>query len=78
MNLIGTIRAVTKLGGAALSGGLTAFIGALAAFVGESAANILKPVFDYIWFDQENGYLKDYPERTNESIIKRLWRIWHD
>lgn len=78
MNILGIIRAVTKLGGAALSGGLTAFIGALGAFVGESAANVLKPVFDYIWFDAETGYLKDFPERKDESIIKRLWRLWYD
>ena len=58
-----------------IRGGWFAVIGTCGAFVGEAAANIIKNTSDYIWFDAENGYLKDNPGKENESIIKRLWEV---
>jgi len=56
-------------------GGWFALIGTCGAFVGEAAANVIKNTADYVWFDAENGYLKDNPGREDESIIKRLWEV---
>jgi hypothetical protein len=75
MNTFELIKTVTKLGGAALSGEATAFIGAIGAFLGESAANVVKNIADYVYFDAENGYLKDNPGKENESVVKRSWEV---
>lgn len=61
-----------------IKGGWYALIGTAGGFVGEAIADVWKQVLDYAWFDDENGYLKDYPDRKNESLGKRLWRIYHD
>lgn len=58
-----------------VSGGWFALIGACGAFLGESGANIIKNVADYIWFDAENGYLKDNPGKEDEPVVKRLWEV---
>lgn len=58
-----------------VSGGWFALIGACGAFLGESGANVIKNAADYVWFDAENGYLKDNPGKEDESVIKRLWEV---
>ena len=58
-----------------VSGGWFALIGTCGAFLGESAANVVKNVADYVYFDAENGYLKDNPGKENEPVIKRLWEV---
>lgn len=58
-----------------VSGGWFALIGACGAFLGESGANVIKNVADYVYFDAENGYLKDNPGKENESVVKRLWEV---
>ena len=76
MNTINFIKTAVKLLGAGLGGGATALAGAIGAvFIGDAAANVINEVLDYTVFDVENGYLKDHPERTNESAIKRMWRV---
>lgn len=66
------IRGVTSF----VEGGVFAFIGTCGALIGESVVTgIVKPVVGYVWLDAENGYLKDFPEYKDDSIIKRLWRI---
>lgn len=72
------IKTVASLTGSFLSGGVTALFGALGAFGGESVAYIWKEVLDYTYFDAENGYLKDHPERKNENVVTRIRRTLKD
>lgn len=58
-----------------LEGGWFAAIGTCGAFLGEDAAIAIKNMVNYIYFNAENGYLKDNPGKEEESVIKRLWEV---
>lgn len=76
--MIKVIRTAASLAGSFASGGVTALFGALGAFGGESVAAIWKEVLDYTYFDDENGYLKDHPERKDENVVTRIRRTLKD
>jgi len=76
--MIKIIRTAASLAGSLMGGGVTALFGTLGAFGGESVAMIWKEVLDYTYFDAENGYLKDHPERKDESVATRLRRTLKD
>ena len=73
---LGTIGFIIDIGGAILKGGAIAASGSLGARSGKSIAKITESVLDYVWLNAENGYLKDHPERQDESVPKRIWRIF--
>lgn len=75
MNLSRAIGTAAKVGGAFLSGGVYAAVGAVGAMAGEKAVKIMTPVMDYAVFDPENGYFKDFPDRRDDGVAKRLWTI---
>ena len=69
------MKIIVKAVAALMSGGWYAFIGCFGAFLGEAEADVWKSVLDYTYFDADNGYFKDYPERRGESLVKRIWRV---
>lgn len=58
-----------------LKGGWFSVIGTFGAFLGEDAAIAIKNMADYVYFNAENGYLKDNPGKEDESVVKRLWEV---
>ena len=68
-------RIITRGISSFLKGGWFSVIGTCGAFLGEDAAIAIKNMADYVYFNAENGYLKDNPGKENESVIKRLWEV---